>query len=343
MKIITFFNNKGGVGKTTLAVNIAAYLSIEMKKRILFIDGDPQANSTQMIIPEENWWDLYGDESTAITLQAYLKPLEQGDSTIKTQGLDPIRKEDNRFEVDLIPGDPKLSVIEDILSDAWNKCKSGSLEGFRKSNWLRGITEHYNQDYDFIFVDVGPSLGALNRSILLNSDFIITPMGSDIFSLMAVKNIATWMNSWRSLYQNGIDLMEKEAVEFNDFALNLDIDNTSLLIGYSVQQYVTKTFKGGRRPIKSYDAIIKEMPGVISEALVKVIPERLTIDNLNLGDVPYLYSLVPLAQSNNTPIFQLKSADGLGGLQYGQVQKYKETLHGICEKLLKNLGEINDI
>ncbi|TFH59646.1 ParA family protein [Peribacillus frigoritolerans] len=46
MKVITFFNNKGGVGKTTLGVNIAAYFSLEMNQRVLMLDGDPQANTT---------------------------------------------------------------------------------------------------------------------------------------------------------------------------------------------------------------------------------------------------------------------------------------------------------
>ena len=338
MEIITFFNENFQQGKTTLGVNIAAYFSIELGKKVLMIDIDPQANTTQMLVPEQEWDTLYSaEEKIHKTLYDYLESLIQGDPDLKVDSIEPLKAETNRFQVDLIPGDPNISIIEDILSDAWNKSISGSVEGFRKSNWLKSINSKFEGEYDLIFIDVGPSLGALNRSVLLNSDHIITPMGSDIFSLMAAKNISKWINGWKIDYNNGIDLMKRRGTSYSDFNINLDVTNSSMMLGYSVQQYVTKSFKEGRRPIKSYDAIIKEIPTVIQTHLNDLIPEKLDIEKLNLGDVPYLYSLVPLAQSNNTPIFELKGSDGVTGLQYGQVNKYKETIKSICEKINSNL------
>lgn len=337
MKIVTFFNNKGGVGKTTLGVNISAYFALEMKQRILVLDGDPQANTTQMIVSEDEWDLLYGENKEVFTLQDYLTPITQGDSDIDVKIIKPYSAGMNRFGVDLIPGDPRISIIEDILSDAWNKCISGSIEGFRKSNWLRSIKDYYNESYDVLFIDVGPSLGALNRSILLNSDYIITPMGSDIFSLMAIKNISTWVTSWKADYENGISLMHRKGIPFNSFSLNMNVQKSTSLIGYSVQQYITKTIKNVRRPIKSYEAIINQIPKVMEENLKELIPENINNELLNLGDIPYFYSLVPLAQSNNTPIFELKSSDGVSGLQYGHVTQYKEIIGNICEKVLKNM------
>ena len=58
MKVITFFNNKGGVGKTTTIINLASYLSIYREKRVLVVDLDPQSNSTQAILPEETWLEF---------------------------------------------------------------------------------------------------------------------------------------------------------------------------------------------------------------------------------------------------------------------------------------------
>ena len=55
MKVITFFNNKGGVGKTTTIINLASYLSIEKRKNVLVLDLDPQSNTTQAILPEDSW------------------------------------------------------------------------------------------------------------------------------------------------------------------------------------------------------------------------------------------------------------------------------------------------
>lgn len=342
MKVITLFNNKGGVGKTTLAVNMASYFSHHYKKRVLFLDADPQANSTQMIIPEEIWENFYGESPDRETLINYLLPLKAGDSSLEFD-VELFKKIENRFEVDLIPGHPSLSVIEDILSDAWNKCVSGDLGGFRRTNWLKGIIDHYNDEYDYMFIDVGPSLGALNRSILLNTDFVITPMGSDIFSLIGVSNIATWIKNWQGDYDNAISLMLKKDTTgvHKRYPINLTLNDSSKLIGFSIQQYVTKSFASGRRPVASYDKIVSKMPTTIEEELEFLIPEGLTIDDLNLGDIPYLYSLVPLAQSAKAPMYNLTPSEGVRGAQGVSVKRYANMLNSICDKVLDNLGDKN--
>lgn len=343
MKTITFFNNKGGVGKTTLAVNIAAYFSMKFNRRIIFIDADPQANSTQMMVPEESWEDYYGAQATRTTLLDYLSPIEDGDADLDFSK-EPIPMDENRFKVDLIPGHPRLSIIEDNLSDAWNKCTSGDLGGFRRTNWLKAINEKYKDNYDFLIIDVGPSLGALNRSILLNTDYIITPMGSDIFSLIGVSNISNWMRNWIRTYENAIDLLKEnhEQTRIDRYKLNLDISDSSRLIGYSIQQYVTKSFASGRRPIAAYDRIISKTSETIKKSLGFLILEGLEDDNLNLGDVPYLYSLVPLAQSNNAPMFDLKRSDGVTGGQTNSVKKYEGMIDIISRKILSNIGDHNE-
>ncbi|MDC0764938.1 ParA family protein [Brevibacillus sp. AG] len=342
MKIITFFNNKGGVGKTTLAVNVASFLATEYKKNILFLDADPQGNSTQMMIPEDDWENYYGEQATASTIMDYLAPLIEGDAGITFVDY-VFSKEINRFEVDLIPGHPSLSIIEDILSDAWNKCTGGDLGGFRKTNWLNFMKEHYSDKYDYMLIDVGPSLGALNRSILLNTDYIITPMGSDIFSLIGVSNISKWIKNWMDVYENAIPIVlhkhGQQAVQ--KYPINFNINSTTRLIGFSIQQYVTRTFKTGRRPIGAYDRIIQKVPDAITTNLGYLIHNGLDINDLNLGDVPYLYSLVPLAQSGKAPMYNLTREDGVVGAQYDSIRQYKEMLNIISTKILKNMGDLD--
>ncbi|MBU5353184.1 ParA family protein [Paenibacillus barcinonensis] len=343
MKVITFFNNKGGVGKTTLAVNVASFIATQYKNknRILFLDADPQANSTQMMIPDEMWGEFYGYEAKRSTIMNYLTSIEEGNSDVVYVDV-PFKKGENRFGVDLIPGHPSLAIIEDILSDGWNKCISGDLGGFRKTNWLSFIKEHFKDSYDYIFIDVGPSLGALNRSILVNTDYIITPMGSDIFSLIGISNMSTWMRNWMNSYRTAIGLLHDKhnSASIEKYSLNLQIDKVSRLVGFSIQQYVTKTFKeGGRRPIASYDTIIKNVPEAIETHLQTLIKDGLTVDDLNLGDIPYLYSLVPLAQTSKAPMYNLTRVDGVVGGQTSSVKKYKEMIQVVCDKIRDNIGD----
>lgn len=341
MEVITFFNNKGGVGKTTLAVNVAAYFSINFDKKVLFLDADPQANSTQMMISDSEWENYYGSSATETTLLNYLGPIEEGDSNLDFTS-SPIDKDRNRFNVDLIPGHPRLSIIEDNLSDAWNKCISGDLGGFRRTNWLNALTDHYKDDYDYLFIDVGPSLGALNRSVLLNTHYIVTPMGSDIFSLIGVDNISNWMGNWMRSYRYAIDLLfqNQDEAKILKYQLKLDISSAPNLIGYSIQQYVTKKFAQGRRPIQAYERIISKTSSTISDNLKFLIPDNVSEEMLNLGDVPYLYSLVPLAQSSNSPMFLLKSSDGITGGQPSQVKKYDNMINIISTNIINNIEAI---
>ena len=176
MKSIVFFNNKGGVGKTTLSCNIAAYLNDKKKKRVLLVDIDPQCNATQSILSDSKCEEIYiTNKESNSTIYNYLKPIEEGGSE-----LDPTQKPLlgtlNNFNIDIIPGHPHMSIVEDRLSDSWNKTLSGDIGGTRVTSWCHQLLLLLELRYDLVIFDVGPSLGALNRTVLLACDYIITPL-----------------------------------------------------------------------------------------------------------------------------------------------------------------------
>ncbi|MGP5305757.1 ParA family protein [Brachybacterium alimentarium] len=341
MKTIAFFNNKGGVGKTTLTCNIAANLAKEKNVRVLVIDADPQCNTTQLILPESVWGPLYaeghGDGRKSTTLMDFLSPLEEGDAD-PLLNADPISGAENRFGVDLIAGHPRLSLIEDILSAAWKDASSGDLGGLRRTKWLYHVTRHFADRYDYAFIDVGPSLGALNRSILLECDNFVTPMAADIFSILGVRNIRQWIDKWLSTYSTGRRLAEENVPGV--FARYFDDEGVRIregFAGYTVQQYITKSKEGVRRPTAAFENILNDLPGEITESLGKYRDPKIDEDGLHLGDVPSMYSLVPLAQSRNCPISELRSADGLAGGQYKQQEQYVSVIDGVASTLTANL------
>jgi cellulose biosynthesis protein BcsQ len=338
LKAIVFFNNKGGVGKTTLACNVVSYINQNTSKRALLIDADPQCNATQAVLSEELCEDIYlTANSVEKTIFSYVRPIQMGESSIYLP-VNPILGSQNRFSTDIIPGHPKMSVIEDRLSDAWNKLLSGDISGIRVTNWCTQMLENLAPKYDLIIFDVGPSLGALNRTVILSSDYIVTPFGCDIFSLLGIKNISDWIKRWNELYLRGLELAQRDEPDIiNNYPIIKSTDYKFRFAGYSIQQYVQRKFKEGVRPVKAYDKIMQKIPDTVKEVLEFITDSNLNIEQLELGHIPYVYSLVPMAQSGKVPIHKLTSEDGLKGNQYAQVKSYGELMSTVCLKLQNNI------
>lgn len=337
MKTISFFNNKGGVGKTTLTGNIAAYLSIEMGLRVLVIDADPQCNITQFILGDVKTIDLYWPKSqnkdaiSTKTILDIVQPILDGDADV-SMSIKPLRRVTNRFGVDIIPGHPRLSLLEDPLSSAWTELPSGKPGGFRVTNWLRSFLASQEQQYDVVFVDVSPSLGALNRSILLSCDNFIAPLGADAFSILGLRNISRWMTTWISYYEVGLEQSERlNPGALQKFKVRRDLPIRNGFVGYTLQQYIAKAKEGIRRPTKAYERILEDLPTEIKEHLSMFAPKD--YKDYHLGDVPNLYSLIPLAQGANAPIVSLKAKDGLVGSQFNQAAEYRKIIGNLANRI----------
>lgn len=334
------FNNKGGVGKTTLTNNIASFIADTMNKRVLVVDCDPQCNTTQLLMGQEFASELYLDQespSQITTISDILQPIEDGDSKISDSFV-PIKSSDTRFNVDLIPGNPKFSVIEDRLGSAWHDLLSGDVGGIRKTNWNTLLIEKIKNNYDYVFYDLSPSLGSINRSVLVGCDYFITPMGTDIFSILGIRNISDWLTGWIKLYEKSLQLAEERFPNrIQSFGIGNILKIKNGYLGYTVQQYITKSKQGVRRPTKAYEEIISNVPKAVELSLTSFIKPNLSTSHLKLGDVPHLYSLIPLAQSNACPISKLKGADGLVGTQFKQQEDFNEILSRIVSNILENL------
>ena len=330
MKSITIFNNKGGVGKTTFLCNLASFFKIHLGKRVLVVDADPQCNATIYMLPEEHVLDLYEDK-IGETVDSFLDTVRRGKGYLDDR-VKPVTAP--RFEVDLIPGDPKLALAEDLLASDWIAATAGNPRGLQTTFSFQNIVSRYD-DYDYIFIDVGPSLGALNRSVLIGSDFFVVPMSSDIFSLMAIKNISVSLVKWKAALEKGLSnfaVEEGEAYKdsHGEFGWRLQF------AGYITQQYTAKMTQGERRPVKAYEKIIKRMPTRIKNELTLKFSSLEQSDS-KLGEIPNLHSVVPMSQSANAPIFKLKAKDGVVGAHFAKVSEAEEIYRGISEKLVKNL------
>lgn len=322
---IAFFNNKGGVGKTTLACNFAAWEAAN-ERRVLVVDLDPQCNSTQLMLDDGQWSEIYEDPgmSENRTVMSVLKEIRAGDSTLATDDLSLHRS--GRFAVDVLAGHPSMSIFEDLLSESWTKFKGGEVAGARRTMWLRSLREHFADQYDVVVIDVSPSLGAINRSALIGSDSFVTPMAADLFSLYALDNITTWFNRWMAEYAAGRRNAEENlaATGYTDLLPDpLPIEHG--FIGYTVQQYVSRASGGQVRQIEAYDQHRREIP----QRAQRLIELSRISGELELGTVPNMFSMIPLAQGQHAPIADLSREDGLRGAQFSQQERYAEQLDAI--------------
>lgn len=339
MKSLTFFNNKGGVGKTTLTCNLASYLATERGMKILVVDGDPQCNTTQLILGEKECDELYWPKSgqTGTTLSRIVQPMVEGDIRLNSD-LEPRKAADNRFNVDLIPGDPAMSILEDFLGKWWSDSGGGDLGALRKTNWVSMLQDRYG-NYDLVIFDVGPSLGSLNRSILLATDFFVAPLAADTFSIIALRNIKQWLDKWRANYIYQVQAVEREFSDrIGELPIQTDLHAKFRFIGYTVQQYITRSKQGVRRPTVAYETLLERIPEEISNTISEFAAPGLLERDLRLGDVPNLYSLIPLAQDVNAPIAGLTSRDGITGGQFSQQRDYRTLMERVGADLANNLA-----
>lgn len=342
MKSIAMFNNKGGVGKTTLTCNLASFIATTFNKKVIVVDCDPQCNSTQLIMGIDKSAKFYLNNDKKIsTIKDVLQPIEDGDSSINTN-LKFLKAKDNRFGVDLLAGHPHFAIIEDQLGTAWGLVRGRQKQGFRKSNWNSLLCKYLSDKYDLVFFDLGPSLGSINRSVLIGCQYFLTPLGSDVFSIIGVKNIATWLNSWLDDYAHSWNALAAD--DKSDLKNKFGVVDSPIIkngfIGYTVQLYITKSYGGKRRATKAYESIISSVGDEIHSALEGFYSDIIANDNAKskLGDVHHLYSLVPLAQKKSVPIHGLASEDGLVGTQFSAVRDYRKTIYPIAKNLLDNLS-----
>ncbi|MBD8871839.1 AAA family ATPase [Rhodanobacter sp. DHB23] len=329
MKSVGFFNNKGGVGKTTLICNLAASLAKIKQKKILIIDADPQCNASAYLLPEDSLEQILID-STNFSLDSFYEPIRRGQGY--PAGIPTVKRSD-RFGVDLIVGDPKLSIREDLLATDWAATKNGDPRGFQTTYAIKELIQRF-QDYDYVLIDMGPSLGALNRSVLLAVDYFVMPLSVDIFSLMAVQNIINSLDNWKQSLCDAIQRHERqegEAFRIHGSAVAWNLK----FAGFVMQQYKAKSKEGIRQPVAAFERIIS-MQREEMEKLCDFFDVR--PDNVNLGEIPTLSSVVPLSQQAHAPIFELNSTDGIVGSQYTRVSDAGDFFHYISDRFVQGLS-----
>jgi cellulose biosynthesis protein BcsQ len=300
-----------------------------MGRRVVTIDLDPQANLTSAFLVEEKLEELWDTElfyAKATTIYRCVQPLmEAGDiQTPITQRIRP--------SLYLVPGDLALAEFEDFLSQEWpNSLGSGNLlRAFRilTAFWIVAQKAAEQHQADLILADVGPNLGAINRSALIGSDYVVIPLAADLFSLQGLRNLGPTLRRWRSDWRKRLDNWSTPS-----FALP---KGKMAPLGYILQQYNERL----SRPVKTYDRWAARIPGVYRESVLSDTsnPPPMTDDPLCLARLRHYRSLVPMAQEARKPIFHLTPADGAIGSHSYAVQEAGKDFNKLAQCILDRIA-----
>src|SRR5258706_4133405 len=175
----------------------------ERGERVLAVDLDPQANLTSMFVSEsqmESIWDLR--DLGPSTIFAALRPILRGIGDVLVPYVEPINP-----RLGLLAGDLELSAFEDKLSTAWPNCQLGDEAAFRTMTAFHRAIRQAAASFDaeWILIDVGPNLGAINRAALIASERVVIPLGPDLFSLQGLRNLGPTLRSWRTLWRKRLE------------------------------------------------------------------------------------------------------------------------------------------
>jgi cellulose biosynthesis protein BcsQ len=348
MRIISVFNNKGGVGKTTLTFHVA-YALAEMGYKVLAMDADPQCNLTIYSLNQEyihQIWKIedpfidngYESSKNKLSSDAFakvisnprsihflLKPTEEGTGE-HDQWPPPIALTN---KLHIIPGRLTLHLYEEKVASRWTDIYRGEPLAIRTITRIRGLAEKYAglYDYDFVLVDTSPSLGALNKVIISTVDGFFIPALPDLFSLYGIKNIGKALGVWKDEFNIIYQLISDEK-------RTLFPKNFVTFLGYTI--YNAKKYSGTNNRWDLAQAHLKyaeKIPSTIRENINESMRMHLNDELLDapIGGtaVMHTHNTFPsISQHYSKPMWEVPSVSQLD-------DEHRNTVRGAATKYLE--------
>ena len=368
MKSIAVFNNKGGVGKTTLTYHLGCALA-ELGHKTLLVDLDPQSNLTLFgLDPEKlhNIWqiedafiddfvDARAQQSTEFegiardirSIHFLLKPTEDGTDPPKSFAK-PVKLYNN---LGLIPGRLSIHTYEDKIASRWSDVYGGDPLAIRTVTQIRNLCQAYAEkySYDYVVIDTSPSLGILNKIIISTVDGFLIPCMPDMFSLYGIQNIGKSLKGWKRDFDTIFNLLSN--AKLSHFPKNF-----VSFLGFTIFNARKYTGASEWDLSKAHHNYAKQIPTTIREYIDDDHRKHLTDPQLEdpVGGtaVMHSYSTLPnMAQKYRTPMWKVPSCANLEkedrSTTLARRQLYENTqteFHIFAKDLLTRLDqlEVND-
>jgi len=329
LKTLALFNHKGGVGKTTLSINMADAM-IDLGLRMLLIDADPQCNLTSFFLEEKQLDELLGEsgEESGSTIWSAIKPVVDGKGPIKE--IIPFELRPGLF---LCPGDVLLSDYEEELPSAWTGSFARKERDYDVMCCLSRAGRELGKQYDvdLVIYDVGPNIGPLNRTILLDMDFFVTPVAADLFSLRALSTVGRALTRWIRDWQTVREL----ATAADKPKL---LGGWPIFLGYITSAYKVSSGRNATRPHEYWEAkIAPRVRDRIVEDLKNVNSSLVPFSGSNkIAMIKDFHSLAPQAQTSGLAIGKLKGHVNPG--YYAQVEQAASEFRALAREVIRRMG-----
>lgn len=342
MKIISLFNHKGGVSKTTTTFNLGWMLA-ELGHKTLIVDADPQCNLTALVLDYNSVEDIeeFYSDNPGCDIATGLKPVMSGSLSGLKPGNPISTGNDNLF---LYCGNLLLSEFETQISVALTT--SQAIPAIRNipggaNELLRKTAEEHN--FEYVIIDMSPSVGALNQCLLMSSDYFIVPTSPDFFCAQAIKSLSNVVPRWNS-----------EIQKFREGEIDYKFPpNPPKFLGFISQRYRPRS----GAPAKSFQRWINVIKETVNSKLIPVLtPLGMAIDikhftqivssnePFNLSNIADFNSLIAQSQSHNVPIFALNDNQiEQSGVILENMKESRDMFKTIFTTLAKEVNELTKI
>lgn len=295
-KVITLYNHKGGVSKTTTNFNIGVFLAEKLGKRVLLVDADPQSNLTESFFASAD--DADKDSLPGTSIYDALRPRFEGSAIkvdVTTLELPQHSIYENLF---ILRGDWNFSLAERYFSNALTLAITESVHEKHTynvfHNLFHDLIEYYG--FDHILVDLGPSSGAITNLALLSCDGYFIPVTPDRFCAQAVDALARLIGVW-------IERHEKIISTFPPYGIS-SFPGEPVFLGAISQNF--KAYAGRtRRPYQHWETEILE---IVRSKIVGELPSRPGSENY-VATIRDFGGLAPVAHIVGKAIFDLNRED----------------------------------
>ncbi|WP_223643967.1 ParA family protein [Corallococcus sp. EGB] len=339
-KIVSLFNHKGGVSKTTTTFNLGWALA-SLGKRVLLVDGDPQCNLTGMVLgfDGKSDFDVFYTQNPDANLCAGLAPVFASQKALTPAKVVATTKSG----MQLLAGHIDLSDYEAQMAVAFTT--PVALPALRNMPGSVGallrMTAEENE-VDVVLVDMSPSIGAFNQAIFLGSDFFFVPTSPDYFCLLAVDSLAKVLPKWNA-----------GATSFRTGVTYPLPPNGPTFIGMISQKYRPRNGS----PAKAFQHWIDAVKTRVSSSLVPALAaQQMSVTakqfaSAGCGDTPFnlaniadFNGLIARSQALQKPPFALTDSElQVGGDVLDNMKKSRDDFNETFEALAKSVITLTGI